>query len=105
MRVSARNLPGDPLDAAAAFHATIVPNVREAIAHHPHVAVCFNPADHAHRGWRLAAIQELAREAAPGSRVNAVVGCDEETLDQVFAYLENAPGITGQILKVAGVEA
>jgi hypothetical protein len=42
-------------------------------------AWCFPPANHEHRGWRLAAVQQLAREHAP-RRVNAVETDDEEAL-------------------------
>ena len=72
MRIlSARGLADGPLDAAAGFHARVVPAVREAIAGADLVCIVFDPADHTHRAWRVAAVQALAREAAPG-RVNAI---------------------------------
>jgi len=57
----------------------------------------FPPADHTHRAWRLAAVQELAREAAP-LRVNAVASDDPAAIESALAYIENAPGLTGQYL-------
>ena len=61
--------------------------------------VRFRPAGHEHRGWRLAAVQDLARAAAP-SRVNGIVGDNEQAIAEVIAWLEDAPGVTGQLLAV-----
>lgn len=90
------DLSGDPVDAAARFFDHIVPQVRSCDA--DHVLVQFAPAGHEHDAWRLAAIQDLAREAAP-RRVNAVVaGLDQKAATQATAqYASNAPGVTGQI--------
>ena len=96
--IDAAGLPGSPLDAAAEFHAAIVPQVRSATSD---VVLAFDPADHSHRVWRLAAIQELAREAAP-RRVNAVIGAAQAA---VLKYLATAPGVTGQMLQVDGNSA
>ena len=96
--IDAAGLPGSPLDAAAEFHAAIVPQVRSATGD---VVLAFDPADHSHRVWRLAAIQELAREAAP-RRVNAVIGAAQAA---VLKYLATAPGVTGQMLQVDGNSA
>ena len=95
-------LPGSPLDAAAAFHVRFVEQARTALGAADNLVLVFEPADHTHRRWRLAAIQELAREAAP-KRVNAAVGTDQAAMTEVFAYLDAAPGITGQILAVDGI--
>jgi hypothetical protein len=59
----------------------------------------FPPAPHDHRGWRLAAVQDLAREAAP-RRVNGIVGADDTAIAETQAWLEQAPGVTGQLLAV-----
>ena len=99
--VTAADLPESPLDAAAQFHAAIVPVIREKLAEATEIVVNFGPAEHSHRAWRLAAIQELAREAAP-VRVNGLVGPDGEGAHAVMRFLENAPGITGQLLAVDG---
>jgi hypothetical protein len=98
--VEARDLPDDPLDAAEAFHARIGPEIRRAIRGGDlPVALVFASADYTHRGWRLAAVQALAREAAPG-RVNAVAGDDERAIAATVRWLAQAPGITGQLLAV-----
>ena len=49
-------------------------------------------------GWRRAAIQELAREAAP-CRVNAVQATTDGRWRGAGDYLERAPGMTGQLLR------
>lgn len=92
-------LPEPPLDAAAMFHAEHLPRARSALAEADALVVVFDPAGHAHRGWRLAAVQELAREAAP-KRVNAVVGQDEPAFAEALAYLEAAAGVTGQLFAI-----
>jgi hypothetical protein len=61
----------------------------------------FPPADHTQRAWRLAAVQELARELAP-LRVNAVASDEEKAIAAAVAYLETAPGVTGQYLPLDG---
>ncbi|WP_305096664.1 Rossmann fold domain-containing protein [Croceibacterium aestuarii] len=64
------------------------------------LVIVFPPASHEHRAWRLAAVQELAREMAP-RRVNGIVGADRQDIARTLAYLERAPGVTGQLLAVA----
>jgi hypothetical protein len=94
-------LPNGPLDAAADFHAIHLPKIRHNIHAVPtsNLVLVFEPVGHEHRAWRLAAIQELARELAP-IRVNALVGADEHALDDAIGFLGDAPGITGQLLAV-----
>ncbi|MBO9518763.1 MAG: hypothetical protein J7493_11910 [Porphyrobacter sp.] len=92
------SLPEGALDAAAAFQADVMPGLRAA---GEDLAVVFPPAPHDHRAWRLAAIQDLARAAAP-LRVNAIVGDEEPALSEALAFLASAPGVTGQILAVDG---
>ncbi|APE28209.1 Rossmann fold domain-containing protein [Aurantiacibacter gangjinensis] len=94
VRIVARDLPDTPLDAAAAFHSRIVPQVRRQSG--ADIAVLLDHADHAHDSWRKAAIEELAREAAP-CRLNAVIGPDGEACDAVCAFLDSAPGVTAQL--------
>lgn len=89
-------LPAAPLDAAAAFHAEWVARGRDGEGD---LLLVFPLADHTHRQWRLAAIQELAREAAP-RRVNAVAADGEDAIEQARKYLAAAPGITGQYLRL-----
>jgi hypothetical protein len=92
-------LPDGALDAAAAFHADWLSQAREALRESDALAVLFARAPYDHRGWRLAAVQDLAREAAP-KRVNGVAGDDDQALAKTAAWLAQAPGITGQLLAV-----
>ena len=94
-------LPETPLDAAAAFFAEHVPAARVALADASLLVLAFPAAGHEHRGWRLAAVQELAREAAP-RRVNALAGGDDAAIAHAVAYLAAAPGVSGQLLAVDG---
>ena len=96
-------LPQAPLDAAAAFY-EYLPDARGALAHADALTLVFPTASHGHHAWRLAAVQELAREAAP-RRVNAVVGDRQEDLAACANWLADREGITGQILMVDGTSA
>jgi hypothetical protein len=93
-------LPEEPLAAAAQFHAELLPKIYDAGAGEDLVLV-FAPADHTHRGWRLAVVQELARAAAP-RRVNAVESDDRAGIAAATTYLAAAPGVTGQLLRLDG---
>ncbi|VVT11941.1 Rossmann fold domain-containing protein [Erythrobacter sp. EC-HK427] len=93
-RVMARGLPAKPLDAAAEFAARFLPKIRAALP--ADIVILFDPADHPHDSWRRAMVEELAREAVPG-RVNAVVGMDVAAVEETVAFLERAPGVTGQV--------
>lgn len=99
MRIEARELPDAPLDAAAAFHARILPEARRAVGND--LVLLFDPADHTHLHWRTAAVEELAREAAP-CRVNGAVGGNHADVKAVCDYLQDAPGVTGQLFAVHG---
>jgi len=92
-----QGLPGTPLDAATEFHRAWLPQARDA-CQTGDVALVFAPAGHEHRAWRLAAVQALAREAAP-RRANAVVG-EGDAVEHTVGWLARAPGITGQLLAV-----
>jgi hypothetical protein len=93
-------LPAGALDAAAAFHAEWLGQARQTLAVHEALALVFPAATYDHRGWRLAAVQDLAREAAP-RRVNAIAGNDARAIAATADWLEQAPGVTGQLLAVA----
>lgn len=88
-----------PLDAAAQFHSLWLSKINDTVARSPDegLALVFGPADYTHRAWRLAAVQELARAHAP-RRINAVAGGDEAQVAAALAYLDSAPGVTGQYL-------
>ena len=94
-------LPETALDAAARFHSSDLARARAALRDTDAVALVFGSAPYDHRGWRLAVVQDLAREAAP-KRVNGVTGDDEKAIVETVAWLERAPGITGQLLAVDG---
>jgi len=95
-------LPGEPLAAAAEFHARMLPQIRMELGEGPdHLALVFAPAGHAHRGWRLAAVQALAREYAP-LRVNGIESGEEPATAAAAAWLAGANGVTGQLLALDG---
>lgn len=106
------DLPDDPLAAAALFHAQHARRIEQELAaagvskaskgsRPTCVTLVFPPADHTHRGWRLASVQMLARALAP-CRVNAVAGADEAGIAATAQWLEQAPGVTGQLLPLTG---
>ncbi len=95
-------LPERPVEASTEFHARALPEALAALAGSPaHLALLFDSADPAHRGWRLAAVQGLARERAP-LRVNGLVGDDEAAIAAAMRYLEQAECVTGQLLAIDG---
>jgi hypothetical protein len=102
--VRVEGLPEAPLEAAAAFHALWVPLLNRPPLGED-LLLIFPPADHSHRLWRLAAVQERARAAAP-RRVNGVAADSEAAVTSAHAYLDSAPGVTGQYwpLDAAGAE-
>jgi len=93
------DLPESALDAAARFHFEWLPKARSQLGAAESLALIFPVAAREHRGWRLAVVQDLAREAAP-KRVNGVVGDDLRATDRTTDWLADAPGITGQLLDV-----
>ncbi len=97
--VAIDDLPPAPLDAAHQFHAVHVPRIRDELGDGPgaNLVLAFAAAGPEHRAWRLAAIQELAREWAP-RRANAVAGGDGPAREAAIAFLDENPGITGQLL-------
>ncbi|WP_239000608.1 Rossmann fold domain-containing protein [Novosphingobium pentaromativorans] len=98
-------LPEEPLAAAADFHARLLPGIEAALRGGADpLTIVFLPAGHAHRGWRLAAIQSLARTFAP-SRVNAVESDGEAEIAAALDWLGDAAGVTGQILTLDGTGA
>ncbi|NBC36482.1 hypothetical protein GTZ99_07930 [Novosphingobium sp. FSY-8] len=101
-QVRIEDLPEDPLGAAAHFHSVVAPALVGVSRHLPRdLMLVLPPADHTHRAWRLAAIQALARELAP-QRVNAVESDDTAAIAAAHAWLEAAPGITGQVFPLDG---
>ena len=102
-QINIKGLPAGPLDAAAAFYQRELPEILDdgdILPQHDLVLV-FEPAGPAHRGWRRAAVQDLARQYAP-IRINALESDDEEAIVAALAYLDQAPGLTGQLLPLDG---
>ena len=96
--VRIEGLPEAPLAAAAGFHGHWL---ERASAGEGDLALVFAPANHTHAAWRLAAVQALARQRVPW-RVNAVASDDEAAIAAALAYLEAAPGVTGQYFALDG---
>ncbi|MCW1430432.1 Rossmann fold domain-containing protein [Novosphingobium sp. JCM 18896] len=95
-------LPQEPLAAAARFYGEDIDAIRQALAEVPdHLVLAFDPADYTHKAWRLAAVQQLARDHAP-RRVNAVASDDEKAIAAALTYLGTADGVTGQYLPLDG---
>lgn len=91
-------LPDEALAASTAFYGEWLAQVREAIAHAPeHLTLIFPPADFTHRGWRLAAVQGLARESVP-KRINALETDGDAAIHAALAYIALADGLTGHLL-------
>ncbi|MDD3798985.1 MAG: hypothetical protein PHE36_07390 [Novosphingobium sp.] len=95
-------LPQGALEASAAFHGDHVAVIRELLADGPDcLVVVFPPAAHDHRGWRRAAIADLARAHAP-VRVLGLADGDAAAVARTLDYLETAQGVTGQLLAADG---
>ena len=91
-------LPDLPSAAAAAFHLEYLHRAAVLLRDGAQcLTLMFTAADHTHRGWRLAAVQALAREHAP-ARVNAIAGSSAPAIVAALAYLDAADGVTGQYL-------
>ena len=101
MLVRVGPLPEQALEASAAFYADWLPRIVASLAEGDDVVLAFEPADHAHRGWRLAAVQGLAREYAP-KRINAVASVDDTAITAAESYLAGAPGVSGQYWALDG---
>lgn len=91
-------LEADPLEAAADFHARLLPGIEAALGGGADpLTLVFLPASPEHRGWRLAVVQGLARRFAP-SRVNALETDDPAAIAAAARWLAGAGGVTGQLL-------
>jgi hypothetical protein len=98
-------LPGDPLEAAAEFYRkdlqVLLNQLAEPSSADGDLLIVFPPASHEQCGWRLAAVQNLARHAVP-RRVNGVVRDETADLAEVSRFLADAPGVTGQLFTMDG---
>lgn len=98
-------LPAHALDAAAEFHESWLDEALHALSHADEsLVLVLPPAPYDHSDWRRAAARDLARSAAP-KRVNLVSGPYGAALEATLSYLAAAPGVTGQLLSVAGQDA
>jgi hypothetical protein len=103
--IRVEGLPGAALDAAGVFHAEHLQRARAALAGKVDaLALVFPEAAYDHAPWRKAVVADLARAAAP-KRVNAVAGSDLAAIEMTLEWLEEAEGITGQLLPVDGTGA
>ena len=101
----AKALPDAPLAASARFHANHLPLIEIALVTLDEtLTIIFPPADHTHRGWRRAVVQELARAYAP-IRINAVAGDSDAAISAAVRYFETAKGVTGQYFLLVGAGA
>ncbi|OCC24972.1 hypothetical protein MB02_05895 [Croceicoccus estronivorus] len=95
-------MPANALEASSAFYAEHLVAIAELLADGPDtLVVIFPPATHDHRGWRRAAIADLARAHAP-TRVLGLIDGDPAGVSRALAYCESAEGVTGQLLAVDG---
>lgn len=98
-------LPAAALAASAAFHAEHLPAIAAVLAEKPEsLVVIFPAAPYDHKGWRRAAIADLARAYAP-IRVLGLAEGDPAEEARILAYLAAAPGVTGQMLAAHGANA
>lgn len=85
------------LSASAAFMADHLIEARAILSAKETSALAIHlpAAGPAHCDWRTSLARDLAREYAP-KRVNVAGGSAGPQLDDLLAYLEGAPGVTGQ---------
>ena len=97
-------LAPNAIEAAAAFHARWMPQALGMLADAPALLLQLPAAPYDHDDWRRAAIRDLARRSTP-HRANMIAGGDAAAIASAVRFLENAPGVTGQLLKLAGTSA
>ncbi len=98
--LSVTQLPESSLMAAEAFMADHLEEARallsdDAVAA---LAIALPAAGPEHKDWRTAIARDLAREYTP-KRVNVAAGAPGKSLEEVLAYLGNAPGVTGHYVE------
>lgn len=95
-----RDLPEGAVEAAATFYREHLEMARRA-ATTADLAIVLDPVPHDHSDWRRALARDLARKNAP-RRVNVIAGGEGGELEEVLAFLAEAPGVTGQYLELGG---
>ncbi len=98
--LSIARLPESSLVAAATFMADYLEEARALLSDDAVVTlvVALPAAGPEHKDWRTAIARDLAREYAP-KRVNVAAGAPGKSLEEVLAYLGNAPGVTGHYVE------
>jgi hypothetical protein len=95
-------LPNGALDAAREFHASWLEQVRTLLhGGSASLAIVMPPAAYDHSDWRRSVARDLARAAAP-ARVNVIASDEPAAIASALAFLESAPGVTGQYLPLDG---
>jgi len=94
-------LPAGALDAAAQFHGEWRSRALTLLDREGALAIVMPLAPYDHADWRRAAARDFARAVAP-KRVNLIAGDDEPAIAAALAYLDSAPGVTGQFLPLDG---
>ncbi|MEM9311778.1 MAG: Rossmann fold domain-containing protein [Pseudomonadota bacterium] len=89
-----------PLDAHAAFVAHDLALVQDTIERDAvtSLTIVLSPASSDHDSWRRAIAGDLARAYTP-KRVNVAAGRTGEVLDNLLAFLRDAPGVTGHYVQ------
>lgn len=90
-------LPESAIAASATFYRDHLEAARAMLAGSDDLAIVLPAAAHDHHDWRLAIVRDLARAHAP-ARVNLVTAEGDAKCAVLLAYLDTAPGVTGQVL-------
>lgn len=100
--LSIEDLPDGPIDAAAAYYAHWAARAHTlaSAAETQLLVLIFDAGDYTHAEWRRVAVAALARTLAP-RRVCAIAGGDATARAATLAFLDRAPGVTGQYLELA----
>lgn len=94
-----RDLPTDGLSASRTFYDGHIHEAVELLDQGTNeaLAIVLPVAGSDHNDWRRTLARDLARAYTP-KRVNVVGGVAGAERDAIVAYLEGAPGVTGQYL-------
>jgi len=100
--INIEDLPSEAIAATQDFFARWLPQVRDILGGEPGgLTIVLPPAAYDHADWRRAVARDLARAHAP-KRINVIAGDDAAAIAATLAYLERAPGVTGQYLVIDG---
>ena len=98
--IEIQDLPERSLDAAGAFHRVHLDAVTAKLgdADTSSLVLVLPAAGPDHDDWRRTVARDLARAYGP-KRVNVIAATNCGAIDEMLAYLRNAPGVTGQYLQ------